>query len=97
MRWVVIADELSVLGWRLAGAQAFIATQNTVSERFAAAQRDADFILITADLARNLPAAVLDAALVADKPLITLIAAAAGGSEPADLDQEVKQVLEIAV
>jgi vacuolar-type H+-ATPase subunit F/Vma7 len=97
MHWVVIADELSALGWRLAGAQAFIATQKTVPERFAEAQRAADFVLITTDLAQYLPKAVLDAALLADKPLITLIAGLPAGSEPADLDQQVKHVLGIAV
>jgi vacuolar-type H+-ATPase subunit F/Vma7 len=97
MHWVVIADELSALGWRLAGAQGCIATQKNVAERFAEALRDADFLLITADLAQQLPKAVLTAALLADTPLITVIAAAAGGSEPADLDQEVQHVLGIAV
>jgi vacuolar-type H+-ATPase subunit F/Vma7 len=97
MRWVVIADELSTLGWRLAGAQSLIAGQSTVQERFADAGRDADLILITADLASQLPKTVLDAALLADRPLIALIPGLPSGGEPHDLDQEVKHVLGIAV
>jgi vacuolar-type H+-ATPase subunit F/Vma7 len=97
MRWVLIADELSALGWRIVGARSLIATGATVQECFAEARRDADFLLITADLATQLPKAVFDAALLADKPLIAQIAGLPGGGEPPDLDQEVKHVLGIAV
>jgi vacuolar-type H+-ATPase subunit F/Vma7 len=97
MRWVVIADELSALGWRMAGGQSLIAAQSTVQECFAEARRDADIILITADLAWQLPKAVLDAALLADRPLIAFIPGLPSGGEPPDLDQEVKHVLGIAV
>jgi vacuolar-type H+-ATPase subunit F/Vma7 len=97
MRWIIIADELSVLGWRLAGACPLIATEHSVEQLFAEAGRDADLILITADLAAHLPEAVLSAALLTDKPLIAVIPAVAPGSEPADLEQQVQHVLGIAV
>jgi len=92
-----MADELSALGWRLAGAQPLIAAPDSVQERFTAAARDADLILITADLAKCLPQAVFDAALLAEKPLIAVIPALPNGSEPPDLGQQVKRVLGIAV
>jgi vacuolar-type H+-ATPase subunit F/Vma7 len=97
MRWVIIADELSALGWRLAGAQPLIATAQSVQARFAEAQRDADLILITADLAKQLPEAMLDAALLREKPLIAMIAGLPNGSEPPDLAQQAKRTLGIAV
>ena len=97
MRWVIIADELSALGWRLAGAQLPIAAQHSVEERFAEAQRDADLILITADLATLLPESVLNAALLAEKPHIGMIPKLPSGSELPDLDQQVRQALGIAV
>jgi vacuolar-type H+-ATPase subunit F/Vma7 len=97
MRWVIIADELSASGWRLAGAQPLIATKKSVREHFSEAQRDADLILITADLARQLPAAMLDAALLSEKPLIAMITALPNGSEPEDLAQRARRVLGIAV
>jgi vacuolar-type H+-ATPase subunit F/Vma7 len=96
MRWVIIADELSALGWRLAGAQALLAAEHSVGERFAEAQRDADLILITADLATRLPESVLNAALLAEKPLIAVIPRLPSGSEPPDLDQQVRHALGIA-
>lgn len=97
MRWVIIADELSALGWRLAGAQPLITTVHGVEERLAEAQHAADLILLTADLAAGLPQSVLDAALLAEKPLIAEIPALPSGSEAPDLDQQVRHVLGIAV
>jgi vacuolar-type H+-ATPase subunit F/Vma7 len=98
MRWVVIAGEVSALGWRLAGAQALITEEGSVEERLAEARRsDADLVLITADLAKHLPDSVLDAALLAQKPLIVVIAGLADGTEAPDLEQQVKHVLGIAV
>jgi vacuolar-type H+-ATPase subunit F/Vma7 len=96
MRWVIISDELSGLGWRLAGAQPFIATPDTVPERFAAAARDADLILITADLAQHLSQSTLTAALLAEKPLVAVISGLPSGGEPPDLERQVQQVLGIA-
>ena len=98
MQWVVIADEVSALGWRLAGAQPLITEERTVEERLADARHGgADLVLITADLAKRLPDSVLDAALLAEKPLMVVIAGLASGSEPPDLEQQVKHVLGIAV
>lgn len=97
MNWVILSDEVSALGWRLAGAQPLIAEEHSIEERFAEARQRADLVLITADLAKSLPDSVLDAALLAEKPLIALIAGLPGGSEPPDLEQQVKQVLGIAV
>jgi vacuolar-type H+-ATPase subunit F/Vma7 len=97
MNWVVIADEVSALGWRLAGARALIVAEDSVEARLVEARHDADLILITADLAKRLPDTVLEAALLAEKPLMLVIAGLADGSEPPDLEQEVKHVLGIAV
>ena len=97
MNWVIISDELNALGWRLAGAQPLIADEHSVPERLAEARRGADLVLITADLAKRLPDSVLNAALLAEKPLIAVIPGLPSGSEPPDLEQQVKHVLGIAV
>jgi vacuolar-type H+-ATPase subunit F/Vma7 len=97
MNWVVISDEVGALGWRLAGAQPIIAEEDNIQQRLAEARRGADLVLITADLAKHLPDSVLSAALLAQKPLIAVIAGLPGGSEPPDLEQEVKHVLGIAI
>lgn len=97
MNWVIISDEVSALGWRLAGAKPLIADEHSVQERFAEAGRGADLVLITADLAKRLPDSVLTAALLAERPLIAVITGLPSGSEPPDLEQEVRHVLGIAV
>ena len=95
MRWVIIADEISALGWRLAGAQPLIADEHCVQERLAQARRDADLVLITADLAERLPESVFNTALLAERPLIAVIAGLPNGREAPDLEQQVKHVLGI--
>jgi vacuolar-type H+-ATPase subunit F/Vma7 len=97
MNCIILSDELSALGWRLAGAQPLIADEHSVQERLAEARRGADLVLITADLAKRLPDSVLSAALLAEKPLMAVIGGLASGSEPPDLEQAVRHVLGIAV
>jgi vacuolar-type H+-ATPase subunit F/Vma7 len=93
MNWVIISNEVSALGWRLAGAQPLIADERSVQKGLAEARRDADLVLITAELAKHLPDSVLNAALLAEKPLIAVIPGLPSCSEPPDLEQEVKHVL----
>jgi vacuolar-type H+-ATPase subunit F/Vma7 len=97
MKWVIVADEVGVLGWRLAGAQALITDEHTVDERLAEARQGADLVLITADFAKRLPESLLGAALLEERPLIGVIADLRGGGEPPDLEREVKHVLGLAV
>ena len=93
MNWVIISNEVSALGWRLSGAQPLIADERSVQKGLAEARRDADLVLITAELAKHLPDSVLNAALLAEKPLIAVIPGLPSCSEPPDLEQEVKHVL----
>src|SRR5580704_2890259 len=97
MNWVIISDEFSALGWRLAGAQPLIADEHSLQERLAEARRSADLVLIAADLAKRLPGTVLSGALLAEKPLMAVIAGLPSGNEPPDLEQDVKHVLGIAL
>jgi vacuolar-type H+-ATPase subunit F/Vma7 len=97
MKWVIISDEVGVLGWRLAGAEPLIADEHTVQDRLAEARQGADLVLITADSAKRLPERVLNAALLEERPLIAVIANLRGGGEPPDLEREVKHVLGIAI
>jgi len=97
MNWVVISDEVSALGWRLAGARVLVADEHTVLQSFAEARRYADLLFVTADLARRVPDAILDSALLEEKPLLAVISALPVGSEPPDLDREVQHALGITV
>jgi vacuolar-type H+-ATPase subunit F/Vma7 len=97
MNWVIISDETSAFGWRLAGARAVIADEANVEEHFAEARERADLVFITADLSKRLPPAALDAALLAERPLMLVIPGLPGAEQPADLEREAQHVLGIAV
>jgi vacuolar-type H+-ATPase subunit F/Vma7 len=97
MKWVIISDELGALGWRLAGARQLTADEHSVQVRLAEAQGDADVVFVTADFSRRLPDSVLEEALLKEKPLIAVIAGLPSGSEPPDLEQEVRHVLGVGV
>lgn len=97
MNWVIISDETSALGWRLAGARAVIADPRNVEAHLAEVRRHADLVFITAELSKHLPPALLGPALLAEKPLMLVIPAVAGGEQPADLEREARHVLGIAV
>lgn len=93
MQLAVIADEISALGWRLAGAQVHLPESTRVADSLRAALRSADLVLITAQLAAQLPASQLDQALHALAPLVLVIPDVRERAEPADLERLVRRAL----
>lgn len=92
MKWVVIADEITAVGWRLAGAQVEIADARTAALRFRA-QQSADLLFITSELAACLPFAELEAALRSPQPLLLVIADFNHRHEPPAVEDEVRRAL----
>ncbi|MEP6548940.1 MAG: Vacuolar H+transporting two-sector ATPase F subunit [Gammaproteobacteria bacterium] len=97
MNCVIIADEITAVGWRLAGLQVQIPDASGVAECFGAALRGADLVLITAALAALLPDMQLRPALLLQRPLLMVIADLRHGREPPDIDDEVRRALGVAV
>jgi vacuolar-type H+-ATPase subunit F/Vma7 len=95
VKWVVVADEITAVGWRLTGAQVQIADEASAAERFTAASRSADLLFITAALAARIPAPELQDALLAERPLVLVIADLARGHPPPDVEAEVRRALGI--
>jgi len=93
MEVAVIAEELTSIGWGLAGARLLLATSESIENCFKAAQQEADMILLTAELAALLPPAVLQAALHAFPPLTLVIADLRHRQEPPDLAWEARRAL----
>ena len=89
----VIADELTAVGWRVAGAKVSIATAGDVEERLQQALGRAELVLITAELAACVPAARLQAALEAFPPLTLIIADLRHTQEPPDLEVQARRAL----
>jgi len=97
VKWVIIADEITAAGWRLAGAQVQLPDARTVAECFTAAQRSADLVFITAELAVHLPTAQLQNALLAQRPLVLVISDVSSSRQPPDVVDEVRHALGVAI
>jgi vacuolar-type H+-ATPase subunit F/Vma7 len=97
MKCVVIADEITAVGWQLAGAQVHMPDARAVGECFGIAQRSADLVLITAQLAASVPVAQLRDALLSQRPLTLVIADLQHRREPADIEDEVRRALGVAI
>lgn len=90
---LVVADELTAVGWRLAGAQVSIASPGDVDERFRQALQRAELVLITAELAARVSAPRLAAALEAFPPLTLIVGDLRHTEEPPDLETEARRAL----
>jgi vacuolar-type H+-ATPase subunit F/Vma7 len=93
----VIAEELTAVGWRLAGARIYVAEADTAGASLRAAARSADLILLTAALARHVPAAQLEEALLGAAPLLLIIPDIQHAQEPPDIGLEARRALGIGV
>ena len=97
MKLAVIADEVTALGWRLIGARVLLPGVHTARDCFRDALGSADMVLITAQFANAIPAAELDAALLASSPLTLVIADMRHTHEPPEIEQEVRRALGVPV
>ncbi len=97
MDLAVVADELTAVGWRLAGARVLLSDERNVADVFRAALHAADLVLITAELAAAVPAAQLQDALHACPPLVLVIADLRRTREPADIEEQTRRVLGVAM
>jgi vacuolar-type H+-ATPase subunit F/Vma7 len=90
---VVVADELTAVGWRLAGARVSVATAADVEERFQQALASAELVMISAQLAARLSLPRLEAALLSFPPLTLIIADLRHAEEPPDLEAQARRAL----
>lgn len=97
MNLTVVVDELSAVGWRLAGARVLIPDPPSVEHCFKAALVDADIVLLTAQIASAIPASQLEEALRTQPPLVLVIPGLRPGREPPDMEVETRRALGISV
>ena len=97
MKLVVIADEASAIGWRLAGGEVYTPEAATVDECLRTALAHAELLLITAPLAARLPQDELLEALHALEPLVLVVPDVRHEEEPPDIAAEVRRALGVAV
>lgn len=96
MRLVLIADEVTALGWRLIGSRVLLPGADSVQSCWREALGSADLVLITAQYAEALRPAELDAALLSDKPLVLVIPDLRRQREPPGVEHEVRRALGIS-
>lgn len=102
MKLAVIADEVSALGWRLLGAHVVVPGPSSAAQPasiracFRDALSGADMVLITADHARAIPKLELNAALLAARPLVLVIADLRHRHEPPNIEHDVRLALGVS-
>jgi vacuolar-type H+-ATPase subunit F/Vma7 len=70
---VFIGDELTSAGFRLTGIDTVVTEPDAAGEALLAARKQAALVIMTADLARHVPADELEAALIAEGPAVAVV------------------------
>jgi vacuolar-type H+-ATPase subunit F/Vma7 len=70
---VFIGDELTAAGFRLTGIDTVVPEPDAAGEALQAARKKAALVIMTADLARHVPAEELEAALIAEAPALAIV------------------------
>ncbi|NIR59499.1 MAG: Vacuolar H+transporting two-sector ATPase F subunit [Gammaproteobacteria bacterium] len=70
---MLIGDEISAAGFRLAGVVVRTPAAEETADTLAWARARAPLVLITAGQARHLPRSTLEAALAATRPLVVVV------------------------
>jgi len=92
---VFIGDELTAAGFRLTGIDAVVAEPEAAANALHAARKEAALVIMTAELARHVPAAQLEAALIAEAPIIAIIPDVLERVSPPDLATRLRRTLGI--
>lgn len=90
---IVMSDELTAAGFRLAGARTIVPNSQTLTAAFETACNECELLLLSATLAAALPAKRLESALAAHRPLLLVIPDAFRRRDPPDLARELQRTL----
>jgi vacuolar-type H+-ATPase subunit F/Vma7 len=92
---IFIGDELTATGFRLTSIETVAPSPEAARDALAQARTRAQLVLLTADCARNIPAAELEDALLAEMPIVAIIPDILGKTPPPDLARRLRTVLGI--
>lgn len=92
---IFIGDELSASGFRLTGIETLVPKPGTVGSALDDARARGSFVIITADLARHIPAPQLEVAMLAEAPTLAIIPDALFRAAVPDLARRLRSVLGI--
>ena len=92
---IFIGDELSASGFRLTGIETLVPKPDAVESTFAEAISRGSLVIITADVARQIPAPQIQTAMLAEAPTVTIIPDVLFSAPVPDLIRKLKSVLGI--
>jgi vacuolar-type H+-ATPase subunit F/Vma7 len=92
---VFIGDELSAAGYRLTGIETVTPAPDDVGAALDDARKRARLVILTADLARHVPAAELEAALLEEAPALAIVPDVLTRTPPPDLAKRLRSALGI--
>ena len=92
----LLADEVTAAGFRLAGVDVHVPDDADLARRFEQLCEEVPLVLVTADLARRIPPAVLHRRQRTSRTLVLVIADARGRCEPAALGAALRRQLGMA-
>jgi vacuolar-type H+-ATPase subunit F/Vma7 len=92
---VFIGDELTAAGFRLTGIDTVVPQPQAAGEALRAARKEAALVIMTADLARHVPADELEAALIAAAPAVAVVPDVLFRTEVPDLARRLRRALGI--
>ena len=83
--YAFIGDEVTAAGFRLGGAEVHTPAAKQVPALFQRLRDEADLLILTAEAAAQVPDDLMRQAVERDRPLLLVIADAAGRRQPDDL------------
>ena len=92
---IFIGDELSAAGFRLTGIETMVPAPENARAALADARKRAGLVIMTAELAARVPAAELEAAMLAEAPTLAILPDVLFHGEPPDLGKKLRSVLGI--
>jgi len=92
---IFIGDELSAAGYRLTGIETQVPNADAAAEALRAARKDAALVIMTAELARRVPAREIEAAFTAEVPTFAIVPDVRMGAPLPDLAKRLRRILGI--
>ena len=92
---VFIGDELSACGFRLTGIETLVPPPGALESALEEARMRASLVIMTADLARRIPAQQLETAMLTEMPTVAIIPDVLFRVPMPDLISRIKSILGI--
>ena len=92
---IFIGDELTAAGFRLTGIETMMPAPEAAGAALAEAGKRADLVIMTAEFADNVAASELEAALLAESPILAIMPDVLFRMPPPDLTRRLRSALGI--